>query len=204
MQSSQNNKLRLKLQFFADEPNADEENNNSSEQNENNDEPEKKYTEDEFNERLNTEIQRRLKQKEKEKEDAIKEAEKLAKMGKDQKLQYENEKLTKELNAYKEKEAISEMKHVARNLLSESGIDVTDDHLLSLLVTSTAEQTKENVTAFTQLLNKMVQANVEKALRQDAPLNHQQSSMTKQEIMAIKDDTQRQQAIANNIDLFRR
>ncbi|QRL18105.1 DUF4355 domain-containing protein [Staphylococcus epidermidis] len=191
--------LKLKLQFFAEEPG---DNAQTSEGQEKQDTPKKVYSEEEFNQRLNSELQRRLKQKEDEKAEAVKEAQKLAKMNKDQQLQYENEKLTKQLEEYKVRDAKSQMKAEARLMLNKEGIDVTEEPLLDMLVTSNAEDTKKNVETFSNLLNKIVQSNVERALRQDSPVSTQLNRMTKDEILAIKDDTQRQAAIAKNINLF--
>ena len=123
-------------------------------------------------------------------------------MNKDQQLQYENEKLTKQLEEYKVRDAKSQMKAEARLMLNKEGIDVTEEPLLDMLVTSNAEDTKKNVETFSNLLNKIVQSNVERALRQDSPVSTQLNRMTKDEILAIKDDTQRQAAIAKNINLF--
>ena len=172
----------------------------TSEGQEKQDTPKKVYSEEEFNQRLNSELQRRLKQKD-EKAEAVKEAQKLAKMNKDQQLQYENEKLTKQLEEYKVRDAKSQMKAEARLMLNKEGIDVTEEPLLDMLVTSNAEDTKKNVETFSNLLNKIVQSNVERALRQDSPVSTQLNRMTKDEILAIKDDTQRQAAI-KNINLF--
>lgn len=199
MQTKKTNMLKLKLQFFAEEPG---DNAKTSEGQEKQDTPEKVYSEEEFNQRLNSELQRRLKQKEDEKAEAVKEAQKLAKMNKDQQLQYENEKLTKQLEEYKVRDAKSQMKAEARLMLNKEGIDVTEEPLLDMLVTSNAEDTKKNVETFSNLLNKIVQSNVERALRQDSPVSTQLNRMTKDEILAIKDDTQRQAAIAKNINLF--
>ncbi|EJE22522.1 hypothetical protein HMPREF9977_02667 [Staphylococcus epidermidis NIHLM008] len=124
MQTKKTNMLKLKLQFFAEEPG---DNAQTSEGQEKQDTPEKVYSEEEFNQRLNSELQRRLKQKEDEKAEAIKEAQKLAKMNKDQQLQYENEKLTKQLEEYKVRDAKSQMKAEARLMLNKEGIDVTEE-----------------------------------------------------------------------------
>ena len=164
MQTKKTNMLKLKLQFFAEEPG---DNAQTSEGQEKQDTPEKVYSEEEFNQRLNSELQRRLKQKEDEKAEAVKEAQKLAKMNKDQQLQYENEKLTKQLEEYKVRDAKSQMKAEARLMLNKEGIDVTEEPWLDMLVTSNAEDTKKNVETFSNLLNKIVQSNVERALRQD-------------------------------------
>ena len=48
-----------------------------------------------------------------------------------------------------------------------------------MLVTSNAEDTKKNVETFSNLLNKIVQSNVERALRQDSPVSTQSNKMTK-------------------------
>ena len=124
MQTKKTNMLKLKLQFFAEEPG---DNAQTSEGQEKQDTPEKVYSEEEFNQRLNSELQRRLKQKEDEKAEAVKEAKKLAKMNKDQQLQYENEKLTKQLEEYKVRDAKSQMKAEARLMLNKEGIDVTEE-----------------------------------------------------------------------------
>lgn len=124
MQTKKTNMLKLKLQFFAEEPG---DNTQTSEGQEKQDTPEKVYSEEEFNQRLNSELQRRLKQKEDEKAEAVKEAQKLAKMNKDQQLQYENEKLTKQLEEYKVRDAKSQMKAEARLMLNKEGIDVTEE-----------------------------------------------------------------------------
>ncbi|MBM6328270.1 DUF4355 domain-containing protein [Staphylococcus epidermidis] len=124
MQTKKTNMLKLKLQFFEEEPG---DNAQTSEGQEKQDTPEKVYSEEEFNQRLNSELQRRLKQKEDEKAEAVKEAQKLAKMNKDQQLQYENEKLTKQLEEYKVRDAKSQMKAEARLMLNKEGIDVTEE-----------------------------------------------------------------------------
>ena len=124
MQTKKTNMLKLKLQFFAEEPG---DNAQTSEGQEKQDTPEKVYSEEEFNQRLNSELQRRLKQKEDEKAEAVKEAQKLAKMNKDQQLQYENEKLTKQIEEYKVRDAKSQMKAEARLMLNKEGIDVTEE-----------------------------------------------------------------------------
>ncbi|EHJ07952.1 DUF4355 domain-containing protein [Staphylococcus simiae] len=164
---------------------------------------EKTFTQEEVTKLIQERVAREQRKTDEKIKDAIAEAQKLAKMNKDQQLQYENEKLLKELETYKTKDAKSQMKQEARSMLNQTGIEVVDEDLLDILVTANAEQTKKNVDIFANLLNKMVQANVEKALRQETPVNYQQSSLSKQDIMAIKDDVERQQAIAKNINLFK-
>ena len=113
--------------------------------------------------------------------DAIQEAEKLAKMNKDQKNQYELEKLLKENEELKAEKALSQMKNETRSMLNESGLENFDDQIINILVNTDAETTKKNVEAFTNLVNQMVKLNVEKALRQDSPVSTQSNRMTKDE-----------------------
>ncbi|CUY00854.1 phage capsid and scaffold protein [Staphylococcus epidermidis] len=117
--------------------------------------------------------------------DAIQEAEKLAKINKDQKSQYEIEKLLKENEELKAEKALSQMKNETRSMLNESGLENFDDQITNILVHTDAETTKKNVESFTNLLNQMVKSNDEKALRQEPPVSTQLNKMTKAEILAI-------------------
>jgi len=159
---------------------------------------EKTFTQEEVDQILKD----RLAREKKSKEDAVKEAEKLAKMSKDQKAEYEHKQLQEELNAYKAKEARNEMKQTAKGMLKEKDISA-DDELLEMVTAETADQTSENVKAFTDVLNKMVKEQVQAKLTQSTPKNYQaQGTMTREQIMSISDDSQRQLAIANNRHLF--
>ncbi|PTK53119.1 DUF4355 domain-containing protein [Staphylococcus haemolyticus] len=163
---------------------------------------EKTFSQEEVSQMIKDRLARERRKSDERIKDAIQEAEKLAKMNKDQKSQYEIEKLMKENEALKVEKALSQMRNETRSMLSESGVENFDDQIINVLVNSDAETTKKNVESFTNLLNKMVKSNVEKALRQNSPVNTQTTGMTKQDIMSIKDDVQRQKAIAQNINLF--
>ncbi|WP_131832398.1 capsid assembly scaffolding protein Gp46 family protein, partial [Mycobacteroides abscessus] len=69
----------------------------------------------------------RMKQKEQEKQDAIEEAKKLAKMNKDQQEQYELEKVRKENDELRNKQARYEMRDIARKMLNERDIKANDE-----------------------------------------------------------------------------
>ncbi|AGZ24954.1 MULTISPECIES: DUF4355 domain-containing protein [Staphylococcus] len=194
-------KLKLKLQFFADESNEVDENNNEPIDEEGEEKDEKTYSEEEFNKRLNDELKRRMKQKEQEKQDAIEEAKKLAKMNKDQQEEYENEKLRKENEELRNKQARYEMRDTARSMLNERDIKANDE-ILDFVVSTDADETQEKIESFSKILNDMVQAKVKESLRQGSPKNVSSSGMSKQDILNIKDDMQRQQAIARNRHLF--
>lgn len=97
------------------------------------------------------------------------EAEKLAKMNKEQKLEYEAQKANKEkdnalaeLNAYK-------LKEQALTIASEKGLDV---NLLNLIdfKTVTAEKLSENIDNLSAVFNKAVEKAVNEKLKEDAPI----------------------------------
>ena len=96
------------------------------------------------------------------------EAEKLAKMKSDEKLQYQLEKSDKEkndalaeLNAYK-------LKEEAVKIASEKGLDVS---LLDLInfKTATAESINANIDNLTSVFNKAVEKAVNNRLKEDTP-----------------------------------
>lgn len=166
------------------------------------DEETKVFTQSELEEILKERIAREQRKADKKVQDAVEEAKRYAKMTKDQKTEYENEKLQKELDELRKEKALNEMKDTARVAFKDLGIIATDE-LLNLVVTAEAETTKTNVESFSEILNEMVQAKVKEALRQDAPKNFKSTGITKQEIFEIKDDSQRQMAIAQNKHLFK-
>ncbi|MGS0644652.1 DUF4355 domain-containing protein [Staphylococcus hominis] len=198
-------KLKLNLQFFAEGP--DDKTNPDDKQGGNDqDDPkkdDKKDGDDKKNDYVTVEeLQRRLKQKDKEKENAVKEAEKLAKMNKDQKNEYEMEKLRKENEELRQREAMNSMRNEARSMFSEKNITATDD-LLDIVVTTEAESTQKNIDALTNVINNIVKEQVKESLRSGAPKNVKSGGMTREDIMNIKDSDERQMAIAQNRHLFK-
>lgn len=101
---------------------------------------EKTFTKDEVEQMISDRIKR-----EREKAEADKaEAKRLAKMNADQKKDYEIDKQTKRAEEAEQKLARYEMQGQARKMFEESGVNVNDDDL-SLVVTSEAEITQDNV-----------------------------------------------------------
>ena len=97
------------------------------------------------------------------------EADKLAKMNKEQKLEYEAQKANKEkdnalaeLNAYK-------LKEQALTIASEKGLEVS---LLNLIdfKTVTAEKLSENIDNLSNVFNKAVEKAVNEKLKEDTPI----------------------------------
>ncbi|MCO4455176.1 phage capsid protein [Staphylococcus aureus] len=203
------NKLKFILQFFADQPDDPDEpggdgkkGNPDKEENDEGTEitftPEQQKKVDEILERRVAHEKKKADEYAKEKAE---EAAKLAKMNKDQKAEYEREKLEAELKQLRAEKALNEMRSEARVMFKDKDIDVSDE-LLDIVVSDSAETTKNNVDNLTKILDEMVQKKVQETLRQNSPKSFSKSGLSRDEILAIKDDSERQNAIAQNMHLF--
>lgn len=106
---------------------------------------------------------------------AVDEAAKLAKMDATQKAEYERDQLKKERDAiaaerdeYKRKDALTEMTKTARKMLNDNGVSVSDE-LLSIMVTTDAEQTKAAIDGFSKAFKDAVESAVKDRLRGESP-----------------------------------
>lgn len=147
-------------------------------------------------------VSKRLAKWEKQQAAKVEEAAKLAEMNAQQKAEYERDKVQKELDEYKRRDIVNAMVAESRRQLSEQGIAVSDD-ILARLVGETAEETKASVDAFSTAFTAAVEDAVKKQLAGKAPAaGVATKTMTKEEILAIKDPIVRQAAIRDNIGLF--
>ena len=147
-------------------------------------------------------VSKRLAKWEKQQAAKVEEAAKLAEMNAQQKAEYERDKVQKELDEYKRRDTVNAMVAESRRQLSEQGIAVSDD-ILARLVGETAEETKASVDAFSTAFAAAVEDAVKKQLAGKAPAaGVATKTMTKEEILAIKDPIARQAAIRDNIGLF--
>lgn len=161
---------------------------------------EPKYTDDD----VNKIIGQKKAEWEKKKQKEIDEAKKLADMNATQKAEYERDKIQKELDEYKKKDTLAEMSKTARKILADSGISISDE-LLAMLVTVDAEETKAAVDGFTKAFNDAVESKVKERLKGEPPKRGTKTGaaeITKEQIMAIKDDELRQQKMLENKELF--
>lgn len=136
-------------------------------------------------------------------DDELSEAEKLAKMTNEEKAAYRMSQMEKELNAFKEKDALAEMSKTARKMLAEDEINIPDE-LLAHLVSTDAEDTKNTVQAFSKLFKDAVQEAIKTKYKGNPPKagTGGKGSMTKEQIMAVKNPTERQKLIAEHMELF--
>lgn len=95
------------------------------------------------------------------------------------------------------------MAKTARKMLTDEEINVPDEIIMNL-VSDDAEKTKESVEAFAKVFKEAVQSAVKEALKGAPPKTGTggSGSITKEQINAIKDPTERQRMIAENIQLY--
>lgn len=201
-------KHKMNLQLFADggedgDTNPDEEDvkkdeaDVKDEKDKKVDEPEKKYTDEDINKIIDSKFAKWQEQKDEE----IDEAKKLADMDAQEKAEFERDKLEKELNELRQAQTKNQMTSTARSILKEKEISIEDD-LLKLLVDTDAEKTKENVDSFSTMFEKAVEKEVLARIKNPNHKRGTTSTITKDEIMKIKDTNLRQQKIKENIHLF--
>lgn len=133
--------------------------------------PVKTYTQEEVEQMMKERVAREKRAA----DEAIKEAEKLAKMNADQKREYELEKLQSELAEYKKKDAFNGLSKEASKMLSEHNIHA-DDELLAFVVKDDAEATKLAVDSFVALVNSKVTDGVKQALSGTPPKSNASSN----------------------------
>ena len=133
----------------------------------------------------------------------VSEAEKLAQMTSEEKAEYRAKKAEQELADLKKQMALGDMAKTARKMLSEESISVPDEIIMNL-VSDDAEKTKSSVEAFAKVFKDAVQAAVKEALKGNPPKASTGSTttVTREQILAVKDRTERQRLIAENPQLF--
>lgn len=171
-------------------------------------EPPKTFTQEE----LDDIVAKRVARAEKDKQKAIDEAEKLAKMNADEKQQYEFEKLQKENEQLKLDKNRYSLGKEASKMFSESEVmskavfdpSVDFDAVLDFVVKEDAESTKDAVQNFSALVQLIADASVKAKLKGTPPKasNGGNAAVTKESIMSIKDSATRIKAIQDNQQLF--
>nr|DAJ33933.1 MAG TPA: capsid scaffolding protein [Caudoviricetes sp.] len=129
------------------------------------------------------------------------EGERLAKLTKDERAKEEE---AKRIQAIEEREraiAEREMKMATMALLVEEGLP---QEFLGHVLAPTAEEVKAKISDLRNVFDKEVEKRVNERLVQSTPRRGAINGFTKEDIMAIENDDERQQAIAENIQLFRK
>lgn len=134
------------------------------------------------------------------------EAQRLANMTESDKMNERIKALEDENASMKAAAVRNEMAAQVRGLLADKNITVMSDVIINCLIGADAETTKEAVNAFAAEFEKAVNARVKEALKNKTPKGGSAAggkSMTKAEIMKIKDPIERQKMIAMYPDAFK-
>jgi hypothetical protein len=160
---------------------------------------EKKYTDEDVNQIINSKFKKwKLEQEKK-----ISEAQKLAQMDEAEKAEYERKQLEEELQKLRSEKTKSEMISVSRKMLQENNISISDD-LISSIITEDADKTKENIKAFIENFNSAVEKEVDERLKSTPPKRMSNNkTLSKKDIFEVKDPVERRKLIAANMELFR-
>lgn len=129
------------------------------------------------------------------------EGERLAKLTKDERAKEEEAKRLKAIEEREQAIAEREMKMATMALLVEEGLP---QEFLGHVLAPTAEEVKAKISDLRNVFDKEVEKRVNERLVQSTPRRGTINGLTKEDIMAIENDDERQQAIAENIQLFRK
>lgn len=160
---------------------------------------EAKYTDED----VNNIIDKKFAEWQKKQEKAVDEAKKLSAMTAQQRAEHERDQLKKELEEFKRQASLAEMAKTARKMLSDEGITISDE-LLSMMISTEAVETKAAVDGFAKAFNEAVESAVKERLKGEPPRKGSGGTvtMTKEQIMAIKDPELRQKKMLENRSLF--
>lgn len=159
---------------------------------------EKKYTDADVDNIINAKFARWQKEQEKK----ISEAEKLAGMNAQQKAEHERDELQKKYDELLAKNTRAEMVSTARKMLSEDSVNVPDV-LIEGIVAADAETTTKNVRAFSKAFKQAVQDALKSTLGGTPKKGASRGTITKEEILKVKDPLERQRLIKENMNLFK-
>lgn len=129
------------------------------------------------------------------------EGERLAKLTKDERAKEEEAKRIKAIEEREQAIAEREMKMATMALLVEEGLP---QEFLGYVLAPTAEEVKAKISDLRNVFDKEVEKRVNERLVQSTPRRGAINGLTKEDIMAIENDDERQKAIAENIQLFRK
>lgn len=169
-------------------------------------EADKTFTQDELNHIVQERVQRAVAKAQKDAEDKIKQAqsegERLAKLTKDERAKEEEAKRLADLEAREKAIAVKELRIETQSLLSDEGLPI---EFLDVVMADTAESVKENIASIRKVFDEAVEKRVNERLTQDKPRRGATAgAMSKAEIMAVQDASERQKLIAENLELFRK
>ena len=202
-------RIPYNLQLFAEDggdsgdDGSDDGDDGSDDDDDKGDEPEKKYTDADIDKIVKERLTRERKAAEKKARQQA-EAEKLKNMTAAEKRDAEFEQMKKELAELKAEKQNADMLSTASDILKDAGINVSSK-LVGHLIAETADETKANVDEFVKLYNDAVNKGIKAAMKASGsnPKKGGTSTLTKEDIMKVKNPSERQKLIKENMHLFR-
>lgn len=205
-------RLPLNLQLFADgdDDGADDSSeddgadDDADDDDGEEDKPEKKYTDADVDRMVKQRLARERKAAEKKAKQQA-EAEKLKNMTAAEKRDAEFEQMKARLASLEAEKNQAEMLSTASDILKDAGINVSSK-LVGHLIAETADETKANVDEFVKLFNDAVNKGVKAAMKAAGSSPKKQGgggTLTKEDIMKVKNISERQRLIKENMSLFR-
>lgn len=197
-------KLPMNLQFFADPEPAPDNDGAPEGADKDKQEGEKTFTQAELDKIVQERLNRALKNKQQEIDDAKNEAAKLAKMNKDQKQEYKLQQSEQRAADAEAELARYKMRDTAKQQLIDGGYTNPTDEDIDLIVTDKAETTQQRGEAFLNAYERIKENIRQELLKGKSPRINgaPATTMTKAEISKIKDPIKRQQAIKDNLGLY--
>ena len=167
-----------------------------------NDKPtEKTFTQKEVDDIVKSRIEREIKKL----TAKAQEPKKLTEINEIETLKSELQETQKALQELTTQHIKTELRAKASDILNSNGIK-PNDKMLDILVADNAETTHDNIKAFTDLLKTQAVDIVKVQMKGSTPVSttaNVTKTVTKAEIMAIKDVNERQKMIAENLHLFK-
>ncbi len=203
-------RIPFNLQLFAedggdggDDGSDDGDDGSNDGDDDHSDEPEKKYTDADIDKIVKERLARERKAAEKKARQQA-EAEKLKNMTAAEKRDAEFEQMKARLASLEAEKNQAEMLSTASDILKDAGINVSSK-LVGHLIAETADETKANVDEFVKLYNDAVNKGVKAAMKASGsnPKKSGPSTLTKEDIMKVKNPSERQKLIKENMHLFR-
>lgn len=203
-------RIPFNLQLFAedggdsgDDGSDDGDDGSNDGDDDHSDEPEKKYTDADIDKIVKERLARERKAAEKKARQQA-EAEKLKNMTAAEKRDAEFEQMKARLASLEAEKNQAEMLSTASDILKDAGINVSSK-LVGHLIAETADETKANVDEFVKLYNDAVNKGIKAAMKAAGsnPKKSGSSTLTKEDIMKVKNNFERQKLINENMHLFR-
>ena len=202
-------RIPFNLQLFAEDSadsgddGSDDGDDGSDDDDDKGGEPEKKYTDADIDKIVKERLARERKAAEKKARQQA-EAEKLKNMTAAEKRDAEFEQMKARLASLEAEKNQAEMLSTASDILKDAGINVSSK-LVGHLIADTADETKSNVDEFVKLYNDAVNKGVKAAMKASGsnPKKGGTSTLTREDIMKVKNPSERQKLIKENMHLFR-